>query len=81
MLQDEAPLPATQRPGHALERHVAGRTFHRGEGPLAGTGTFTVTGLTATRMQGTLTGTLQRTPPTAATAPIDVNVAFDIGLP
>lgn len=47
----------------------------------AGTGTFTVTSLTATRMQGTLTGTLQPTPSTAATAPIDVNVTFDIGLP
>ena len=48
---------------------------------VSGVGTFTVTSLTATRMKGTLTVTMQPTAGSTATAPIDVNVTFDIGIP
>jgi hypothetical protein len=48
-------------------------------GVLGNTGTFTVTSLTATRMQGSLVATLQPQPATAATGPLDVNITFDIG--
>ena len=48
---------------------------------LTGVGTFTVTSLTATRIKGTLTVTMQPTAGSTATTPIDVNVTFDIGIP
>ncbi len=48
---------------------------------LTGVGTFTVTSKTATRMKGNLTVTMQPTAGSTATAPIDVNVNFDIGIP
>ena len=48
---------------------------------VSGVGTFTVTSLTATRMKGNLTVTMQPTAGSTATAPIDVNVNFDVGIP
>ena len=44
-------------------------------------GTLTVTSLTPTRIKGTLTATLPATPGTAASGPISLATAFDIGIP
>ena len=48
---------------------------------LTGVGTFTVTSVTPTRIKGNLTVTMQPTAGSTATAPIDVNVNYDVGRP
>jgi len=51
-------------------------------GGLGNTGTLAVTSLTATRIQGTLSATLQPMAGSAASGTLDLsNIAFDIGLP
>jgi hypothetical protein len=53
-----------------------------GGGSALDVGTITITSLTATRVKGILTATLQPSPGTAATTPLVItDAAFDVGIP
>jgi len=52
-----------------------------GGGSAADVGTITITSITATRVKGTLTATIQPSPGTAATTPLVItNGSFDVGI-
>jgi hypothetical protein len=50
-------------------------------GGTGNTGTLTITGVTATRIKGTVVATLVPSPATSAAAPLSISTAFDVGIP